>query len=182
MVCDAVKCCTLVFDAERESRHHRHGMMDLMITLRHATADDVEEILAMLHASAREQGFPDEVAVTAEDLREDGFGPNPHFRVVIAEREGVSAGMALYFFTYSTWVSRIGLYLEDLYIDPGHRRKGIGRILLQHLAKIAREHGCRRFQWVVHRRNNNAIAMYESFGARILEDWALMSIKGDALR
>jgi hypothetical protein len=83
--------------------------------------------------------------------------------------------MALYFFTYSTWVSRLGLYLEDLYISPDHRRKGVGRALLQHLAQIACEHRCRRFQWVVHRGNGNAIALYKSFGARTLDDWVLMS-------
>jgi GNAT superfamily N-acetyltransferase len=127
------------------------------------------------------KGFADELAVTVDDLRKDGFGPDPHFQVVIAECNGVSAGMALYFFTYSTWVSRLGLYLEDLYISPDHRRKGVGRALLQHLAQIAREHRCRRFQWVVHRGNGNAIALYESFGARTLDDWVLMSIKGDAL-
>jgi GNAT superfamily N-acetyltransferase len=152
-----------------------------MITLRPAAVDDVEQLFAMLHASACEQGFPDDLAVTVDDLRKDGFGPDPHFQAVIAEWNGVSAGMALYFFTYSTWVSRLGLYLEDLYINPDHRRKGVGRALLQHLAQIAREHRCRRFQWVVHRGNSNAIALYESFGARTLDHWALMSIKGDAL-
>ena len=152
-----------------------------MIKLRKAVPPDAEQIFAMLQASAREQGFPDELAVTVEDLRSDGFGPRPRFEVLIAELDGRPAGMALYFFTYSTWVSRLGLYLEDLYIMPDGRRHGVARALLRQLGHIAREQGCRRFQWVVHRHNARAIALYESLGAQALEDWTLMSIKGDAL-
>ena len=151
------------------------------MTLRKALSSDAEQIFAMLQASAREQGFPDELAVTAEDLRTDGFGPDPRFEVLLAEFDGEPAGMALYFFTYSTWVSRLGLYLEDLYIRPEYRRHGIARALLRHLAEIARRQGCRRFQWVVHRENTSAIALYTSLGAQPLDAWTLMSVKGDAL-
>ena len=152
-----------------------------MIKLRKAVPADAEQIFTMLQASAREQGFPDEVVVTVEDLRSDGFGPRPRFEVLMAELDGRPAGMALYFFTYSTWVSRLGLYLEDLYILPEDRRHGVGRALLRHLGHIAREQGCRRFQWVVHRENAKAIALYKALGAQTLDEWALMSIKGKDL-
>ena len=150
-------------------------------TFREARSSDVDHILDMLQASAMEQGFPNELAVTAEELRADGFGPNPRFEVILAESGGTPAGMALYFFTYSTWVSRLGLYLEDLYVLPEHRSKGVAQGLMRQLAAIALEHGCHRFQWVVHRGNEKALAMYRSLGAQTLDDWALMSIKGEAL-
>lgn len=90
--------------------------------------------------------------------------------------------MALWFFMYSTWVSRLGVYLEDLYVRPAYRGRGVGTALLTHLAKVAEENGCRRMQWLVHAQNEPAIRLYEKFGARHLSDWRLMSVKNDALR
>jgi GNAT superfamily N-acetyltransferase len=146
--------------------------------VRTAVIDDVPEILAMLHASAVDQGFPDEVAVTEEDLREDGFGAAPpRFYVLIAEVEGRVSGMALYFVMYSTWGSRDVLYLEDLYVRSEFRRFGLARELMMELARIAQRRGCGRLQWVVHSKNAAAVRFYESLGARTLEDWRLMSSK-----
>jgi GNAT superfamily N-acetyltransferase len=144
--------------------------------VRTAVTEDVPEILGMLRASAVDQGFPDEVAVTEENLREDGFGAAPpRFYMLVAEVEGRVAGMALYFFTYSTWGSRDVLYLEDLYVRPEFRRFGLARELMLDLARIAQIRGCGRLQWVVHARNASAVRFYESLGARTLEDWRLMS-------
>ena len=124
-----------------------------MIRVRAAQMADVPELLAMLHESASSQGFPDEVVVTEADLREDGFGPLPRFKALMADEDGQPAGMALYFFNYSTWGSRLGLYLEDLYVRPAFRRQGVAKQLLAALARLAVAEGCGRFQWVVHRGN-----------------------------
>ena len=134
----------------------------------------------MLRASAADQGCAASLAITEADLRVDGFGLRPRFRCVIAEQEQAPAGMALYFFNYSTWVSRIGLYIEDLYVAPKFRRMGVARALLDHLAAIAKKEGCRRMQWLVHRENAAALRLYQSFGAKALDDWMLMTLKEDA--
>ena len=149
--------------------------------LRTATVDDVPLLFALLNESAAEQGFPDEVVVTEADLREDGFGATPRFHVTFAEVHGEPAGIALWFYMYSTWVSRLGLYLEDLYVRPEFRGKGVGTLLLTHLANVAVENGCRRMTWLVHASNEPAIRLYEKFGARHLSDWQLMSMKNEAL-
>src|SRR5690349_4910148 len=125
--------------------------------IRDATVDDVPAIYEMLAASAADQGFPGELVVTSDDLLEDGFGPTPRFQCLIAEVEGRPAGLALYYFNYSTWVSRNGLYLEDLYVAPEWRGHGVARELMVRLTKIGREAGCRRFLWVVHAVNERAI-------------------------
>lgn len=154
----------------------------MTVNVRAAGLADVPALFDMLNESARDQGFPDEVAVTVEDLRRDGFGSAPLFRALIAEVGPMPAGMAIFFHNYSTWGSRLGLYLEDLYVRPEHRRFGVARALLRRLAILAEEEGCGRLQWVVHRANASAIRLYEAFGARALEDWKLMSVKGAALQ
>ncbi len=146
-----------------------------MIQLRPARIEDASLLLEMLRASATDQGFPDKVAVTEEDLRADGFGDAPLFHTLLAEAAGQPAGMALYFFNYSTWNSRLGLYLEDLYVEPAFRGKGVGLLLLTSLSEIARNHGCGRFQWLVHKENAAALRLYQKFGARAASDWLLMS-------
>jgi GNAT superfamily N-acetyltransferase len=152
-----------------------------MITIRNASPADVPVIYDMLRRSAEDQGFPDDLVATPENLMEDGFGPDPRFLLLVAEVDGEPAGLALYFFNYSTWVSRVGLYLEDLYVVPEHRRAGVARALMSRLASIAVNHGCRRFLWAVHSANERAIAFYEDIGARPLRDWILMALKHGAL-
>lgn len=149
--------------------------------IRQAEIGDVPVMLAMLQESAREQGFPHEVAVGEDDLRADGFGPDPRFRALVAEVQGAPAGLAIYFFNYSTWVSRLGLYLEDLYVRPAYRSQGVARALLYRLGAIAKHQGCGRFQWMVHRENYRAIQVYEGAGATPADDWVLMMVKGAAL-
>lgn len=156
--------------------------MDLVLVIRDATVEDVPLLLGMLREASLEQGFPEELIATEANLREDGFGPEPRFRAIIAEWEQAPAGMALFFFTYSTWGSRKGLYLEDLFVSPEYRKKGVGRAILIHLAKIAVAEGCGRFQWVVHGANARAVRLYESVGAASFREWALMSLKGDAIK
>ena len=150
--------------------------VDKSILIRHATAEDVRIILELLYKSAEAQGSPASLCVDAASLLRDGFGQQPRFHVLIAEAGGRAVGLALYFFTYSTWVSTNGLYLEDLYVEPEYRRHGIARALMVDLAKIARDKGCGRFQWSVLRANQDAIRFYESLGAKIMEQWALMQL------
>jgi GNAT superfamily N-acetyltransferase len=153
----------------------------MAMVIREALVSDVPTVLAMLRESAFEQGFEDAVAVTEANLVEDGFGPAPRFYVLLADLDGLPAGMALYFFNYSTWGSRDGLYLEDLYVGSAFRRRGVGRALLARLAQVALARGCGRFQWVVQGGKANAVRMYEAAGAELLTEWRLMSLKGDAI-
>jgi GNAT superfamily N-acetyltransferase len=146
--------------------------------VRFAVIEDVPEILDMLRASAADQGFPDGVVVTEQDLIEDGFGAAPpRFYALIAEVDRRAAGIALFFVTYSTWGSRHVLYLEDLYVRGEFRRFGVARRLMAELGRIALERRCGKLQWVVHSDNAAAVRFYESLGARTLEDWRLMSSK-----
>jgi GNAT superfamily N-acetyltransferase len=152
-----------------------------MLTLRAGTPEDIPAVFEMLVESAKDQGFPNDVAVTERDLLEDGFGPNRRFELLIADWDSTTAGMALYFFNYSTWGSRLGLYVEDLYVAPSHRRLGIAKAIMRRLARIAVEAGCRRMHWTVHRENERALLTYEALGAKALTDWILMSLKDAGL-
>jgi GNAT superfamily N-acetyltransferase len=114
-------------------------------------------------------------------LLRDGFSEQPYFHVLIAEWEGQPAGFALYFFNYSTFQGQPGLYLEDLFVRPPYRGKGIGKALLLHLAKIAVNEGCGRFQWQVLDWNTPSIEFYESLGAKTLREWLTMRVEGEAL-
>lgn len=144
------------------------------IVIRAAVADDVPALFEMLRATAREQGHEDELCVDVAALREDGFGSTPRFLALVAECDGQPAGMALYFFNYSTWTSRNGLYLEDLYVAPACRRLGVARDLMQRLEEIAVERGCGRLQWLVLRENAGAVRFYEARGATAQPEWQVM--------
>ena len=117
----------------------------------------------------------------AAALLRDGFGEQPRFYLMVAESNGRLVGVALYFFNYSTWVSTKGLYLEDLYVAPAFRRRGVARDLMRRLARIAQQEGCGRFQWMVLRANQPAIRFYESLDAKLLEDWRLMQMYADGI-
>jgi GNAT superfamily N-acetyltransferase len=151
-------------------------------TIRDASIDDVPEIFAMLRASAEEQGALDQLCIDEDSLRADGFGLAPRFAAMLAEIDDRPVGLALYFFTYSTWTSRNGLYLEDLYVHPEFRRLGVARAMMRRLAQVAVDHGAGRFVWLVLRDNIPAIRFYESLKASGMPDWLLMRIKSDALR
>ena len=111
----------------------------------------------------------------------DGFGPNPFYFCLIAEHDGAPAGFAFYFFNYSTWMGRPGLYLEDLFVHPEFRGMGIGKALLQRVAAIAVEKGCLRLQWEVLDWNTPAIDFYRAMGAEFLDEWRNVRVSGKAL-
>jgi GNAT superfamily N-acetyltransferase len=152
------------------------------LELRDALRGDVPEILALIRELADYEKDPAAAVATADDLLRDGFGGRPLFRVVMAEWEGRTAGFAFYFFNYSTWQGRPGLYLEDLFVRPAYRGRGIGRALLVHLAGIAVRENCGRFVWQVLDWNEPAIRFYESLGARHMKEWMTMRVDGEALQ
>ena len=151
-------------------------------TIREATPADVGLILEFIRALAAYEREPDAVTATEEDLLRDGFGPNPFFFCLIAVRDGVPAGFAFYFFNYSTWLGRPGLYLEDIFVQPEFRGLGIGKALLQRVAAIALEKGCGRLQWQVLDWNTPAIDFYKAMGAEFMDTWRNVRVTGEALR
>ncbi len=122
-------------------------------------------ILEFIRELADYEREPQAAVATAADLLRDGFGPEPKFRVDIAEWSGEPAGFALYFWNYSTWQGKPGLYLEDLFVRPRFRGKGIGKALLVHLARVAVKNNCGRLVWQVLDWNTPAIEFYKSLGA-----------------
>ena len=149
--------------------------------IRSATAADVAQILAFIRALAVYERAPDAVSATEEGLLRDGFGPNPFYTCLIAEHDGKPAGFALYFFNYSTWMGRPGIYLEDLFVYPELRGLGIGKALLQQVALAALEKGCRRLQWEVLDWNTPAIDFYRAMGAEFLDEWRNVRLGGEAI-
>jgi GNAT superfamily N-acetyltransferase len=119
---------------------------------------------------------------TAEALANELFATPPVIEAVTALVDGTPVAFALYFHNYSTFLARKGLYLEDVYVKPAYRRQGIGRALLIHLARIAVERGCGRFEWSVLDWNQSAIGFYERLGATVMPEWRIVRITGDALR
>jgi GNAT superfamily N-acetyltransferase len=153
-----------------------------MLTIRNTTAADVPLILDFIRGLAEYEREPKAVVATKQDLIRDGFGANPKYRCVIAEWDSRPAGFAFFFYNYSTWRGRPGLYLEDLFVLPEMRGKGIGKALLQHLAQIALSENCYGIRWMVLEWNEPAIKFYESLGAEILGAWETMLIMDEALQ
>ena len=149
--------------------------------IRSATAADVAQILAFIRALATFERAPEAVVATEEGLLRDGFGPNPFYSCLIAEQDGQAAGFALFFYNYSTWMGRPGIYLEDLFVPPEFRGLGIGKALLQRVAAIALEKGCQRLQWEVLDWNTPAIDFYSAMGAEFLDEWRNVRLGGEAL-
>ncbi|MBK6728250.1 MAG: GNAT family N-acetyltransferase [Xanthomonadales bacterium] len=150
-------------------------------TLRTATPEDLALILGFIRDLATYEKLLDQVVADAPSLQAALFGAHPQAEVVIAERDGSAAGFALYFHNFSTFRGRRGLYLEDLFVRPEHRGAGIGKALLAHLAKLAIERGCARFEWAVLDWNAPAIGFYQSLGAHVLDDWRVCRLDGEAL-
>jgi GNAT superfamily N-acetyltransferase len=150
-------------------------------TIRPATRADIPQILKFIRALAAYERAPEAVIATEADLERDGFGLNPFYFCLIAEHEGRPAGFAFYFFNYSTWLGRPGLYLEDLFIEPELRGLGIGKALLERVAAIAVEKGCPRLQWAVLDWNTPAIEFYRAMGAEFLDEWRTVRVTGEAL-
>ncbi len=152
-----------------------------MLSIRPATPEDIPLILEFIRDLAEYERAPEQAVARPEDLLRDGWGPAPKFRVLIAEWDRRPAGFALFFHNYSTWQGRPGLYLEDLFVRPAFRGKGIGKALLVRLAQIAVQENCGRFQWQVLDWNQPSIDFYQALGARKLSEWLTMRVEGEAL-
>jgi GNAT superfamily N-acetyltransferase len=151
------------------------------IDIRPATAADVPLILGFINALAEYERLADHVVATAASVHDSLFGSSPSAEAVIAYVDGEPAGFAVWFHNYSTFLSRRGLYLEDLFVLPDKRGRGVGRALLRHLAGIAVARGCGRMEWAVLDWNETAIRFYRSLGAQPMADWTVYRLTGDAL-
>lgn len=153
-----------------------------MLNLRKATVQDTPLILSFIRELAEYEREPNAVHCSEEDIHRDGFGPNAKFRVTIAEWNSNPAGMALFFYNYSTWQGRPGIYLEDLFVRPEFRKKGIGKALIIHLARTALAENCYGLRWEVLNWNKPAIEFYLRLGAGFRENWKVIQISGDDLK
>jgi GNAT superfamily N-acetyltransferase len=152
------------------------------IHIRPGVEDDIPVILDLIHGLAEyEKARPEEVPVEESVLRESVFGARPAAEALLAEVDGDIAGFALFFHNFSTWHGRRGLYLEDLFVRPAMRGRGIGKALLCELARIAMERGCARMEWAVLDWNTPAIEFYKSLGAVPLDEWTIFRLTGPAI-
>src|SRR5213083_1090940 len=149
--------------------------------IRPACLEDVPVILQLIHDLATYERAPDEVTATEEQLVEVLFGEKRTAEVLLAFEEKTPVGFAVYFFNFSTWLGRPGLYLEDLFVKPEVRGRGYGRALLVHLAEIARDHNCGRMEWAVLTWNEPAIEFYKKLGAVSLDEWRVFRLTSDGI-
>ena len=151
------------------------------VRVRAASAEDVPLILSFIKELAEYERLSHEVVATEETLREWLFGERTVAEVLIGESGGDPAGFALFFHNFSTFLGKPGIYLEDLYVRPEFRGRGIGRALLVHLAGLAKEHGCGRLEWSVLDWNEPAIGFYRGMGASPVSGWTVYRVTGKAL-
>jgi GNAT superfamily N-acetyltransferase len=149
--------------------------------IRPAERRDCAAILGLVHALADYERSPESVVATEPDLAAALFGDRPAAFAHVVEVDGAVVGMALWFLSYSTWTGRHGLYVEDLFVQPAHRRQGWGRRLLETLAAICVERGYSRLEWAVLDWNAPAIAFYRSLGAEAMDEWTVNRMAGPAL-
>jgi GNAT superfamily N-acetyltransferase len=152
-----------------------------MHRLRRAVAEDVGDIVRLVRGLAEYEKLLHEVESTEADFRERMFGTCPVAHAVLAEVDGAAVGMALYYYTFSTFTGRCDLFLEDLFVMPEHRGQGIGLALFRHLAGIARDERCRRIEWRVLNWNQPAIDFYRRIGAQPMTEWSVQRLEGAAL-
>lgn len=152
------------------------------VSIRVATVDDAGLILRFIRELAIYEKAESSVQTDEAGIRASLFGPDAKAQALICEIDGQPIGYAVYFFNYSTWLGRNGIYLEDLYVSPERRGSGAGKALLQHIARLAVAQGCGRFEWSVLDWNAPAIAFYEAAGATAQSEWTVYRLEGEALR
>jgi len=151
------------------------------ITIRHARRDETGLIFALIRELAEYEKLLQELEATEAGIAAELFGDNPRLFCEIAEWNGEPVGFAVWFFNFSTFSGRSGVYLEDLFVRPAHRGKGIGKALLAYLAKLCIDNGWARLQWAVLDWNAPSIAFYKSLGAVLMDEWTVCRVNGSAL-
>ena len=152
-----------------------------ILTIRPATVEDVALVARLIRELAEYERLADAAVATEDGLREQLFGERPAAEVLIAEADGEPAGFALFFHTFSTFLGKRGLYLEDLFVRPAFRGLGLGKHLMAALARIAVQRDCGRFEWSVLDWNEPSIAFYRKLGATGMDEWTVQRLQGDAL-
>jgi GNAT superfamily N-acetyltransferase len=155
--------------------------MEERFLIRPAAREDVPDLVRLIRELAIYEKLEDQAVGTPEALERHLFGERPVCEAMVAHAGGRAVGFALYFLTFSTFLCKPGLYLEDLFVEPAHRGSGIGKALLVRLARMAVERGYGRFEWRVLDWNEPSIRFYESLGAAIMREWLLARITGPAL-
>jgi len=151
------------------------------LSIRRATRRDAPVIVRLIRGLAEYERLAHEMVATAERIRRHGFGRRRYFEALICRRGRTAVGFALYFFTYSTFLGRPKLYLEDLFVLPEERGRGAGRALLAELARIAMRRGCGRMEWAVLDWNTPSIKFYRKLGATLRKEWILTRLTGPSL-
>jgi GNAT superfamily N-acetyltransferase len=151
------------------------------MNIRPAKTSDIDEILALIYELALYEKAPEEAKATKSQIMESFFSDDPKVFCEIVEVEGEIAGLAIWFLNYSTWQGKHGIYLEDLFVRPQFRGRGIGKALLKHLAGICVDRGYGRFQWWVLDWNEPSIEFYKALGAVAMDEWTVYRVTGDAL-
>ena len=154
----------------------------MTFVIRNAVRDDADTILRFIRELAIYEKAEHEVLATVDTITASLFGPDSVTSALICEQNGQPIGFAVFFFSYSTWLAKNGLYLEDLYVTPDARGSGAGKALLRRLAGIAVEKGCGRFEWSVLDWNEPAIRVYKAIGAEAMDEWTRYRLSGDALK
>jgi len=152
------------------------------ITIAPVTPAEVPTLLELIHELARFERLEHEVEATAESLHASLFGPQPAAGALFARCDGEVAGYAIYFFTFSSFVARAGIWLEDVYVRPPFRKRGLGRRLIETVARIGAERGCGRFEWAALNWNERVLEFYRGLGAQDMNEWVLFRVNPAELR
>jgi GNAT superfamily N-acetyltransferase len=151
------------------------------VTIRPAELSDIPLVAALVRELAVYEKLAHQVVATEDDFANALFGPTPKAHAVIAEVDGIGVGFGLYFYNFSTFLGRPGLYVEDVFVRPEHRRAGLGRAIFKYLAKKAVAEGCGRMEWWVLDWNEPAIRFYQSLGAVAMDEWTVQRLTGATL-
>ena len=153
----------------------------MFLQIKEATPKDSQTIFNFIMELAIYEKAPNEVKTTVEEIEKSLFSPNATAKALICEEEGIAIGFAVYFYNYSTWLGKKGIYLEDLYVSESKRKRGAGKALLKYLAQKAIEENCGRFEWSCLDWNTPSLEFYESFGAVAKTEWIGYRLEGLAL-
>jgi GNAT superfamily N-acetyltransferase len=152
------------------------------LTIRPTTAEDLPALLELIRELAQFERLEHEVEATVKSLSEAFFGPQAVASALLANVDGQTVGYAIYYFTFSSFLGRRGLWLDDVYVRPAFRQRGVGRALIKAVAQIAAERQCGRLEWTALNWNQNALDFYRTLGMQVMDEWVLLRLKADGLR